>query len=403
MGRMIFSMRLQIFLGFWLFGVTPALAQPVFGAVGDIIFHGALQKQALIDGRAFGSLWQPVEGILRQAEFWYGNLEGPSAFAVMENGQELVGFDGTYRVDSPVYSPATEGKSYSFNFHPQSLIELKRAGFEYLSLANNHAGDRGSLGVFRTRESCRKSHLQCFGTSPQAQEPPEILVTSWRGRTLAWVSCSYTDNSGRAIPFMNLCFQGQRPHARLLAQIKQAKQWADYVIFTPHWGDEYSLKVAPGQRELAREAISAGADLILGHHPHVLQAVEQIQGKWVFYSLGNWVTNQFPYDYKDPVKQSRGYPQRVSMMVLLAMSESSSEPFIIHKVIPVYMATSFESGQGYRQLFPISPPHVQGNKALKMALERAQSFLQSGPLDPSIKLILDRYAPKQEDWQEWLK
>jgi poly-gamma-glutamate capsule biosynthesis protein CapA/YwtB (metallophosphatase superfamily) len=152
------------------------------------------------------------------------------------------------------------------------------------SLANNHIMDFGPEGLQETidfLESCHKGH---FGAGFSEEEASSPLLIEVRGKKLALLGCArWYPAAGRK--------PGTAPDKiRHLESITaRAKASGHFVIVMPHWNYEYIYYPAPDNRELAKRLIEAGADLIVGAHPHVVQGHEQYRGKYIFHSLGNFL------------------------------------------------------------------------------------------------------------------
>jgi len=271
---------------------TPGTRMTI-AAVGDVLLHGALQQQAMArptSGR-FASLWQPVTDLLSAADTTYANLEGPTAHGVAATGREVP--DPGFRWDNVVYSSYPQ-----FNYHGFLEDDLKASGIDVVSTANNHAMDRRQLGADRTIERLRESGLAFTGTRHRnALDAPWHTITQARGFKLAWLACSFSTNglpdpSGQVLG----CWEDE---AMVVDQIKKLRATAgiDAVIVTPHWGEEYTASPSRAQRDLGKRFLDAGATMILGSHPHVLQPWEKYttadgRETFVIYSLGNFVSGQ---------------------------------------------------------------------------------------------------------------
>lgn len=263
------------------------------GAVGDILLHGPLQNQAIAQatrGR-FRTLWAPIADLLAAADTTYANLEGPTARGVNSAGRDVA--DPGFRFDGIVYSSYPQ-----FNYHGSLNEDLITTGIDVVSTANNHSLDRRPLGVDRTLESLRAAGLPFTGTRHR-NEPsaPWHTTTEANGIRLAWLACTYGTNG---IPDPNDQVLGcWSDEATVIAQIKQLRTTPgiDAVVVTPHWGAEYTANPSREQRDLAKRLVDAGATLVIGSHPHVLQPWEKITAAdgreaFVIYSLGNFVSNQ---------------------------------------------------------------------------------------------------------------
>jgi poly-gamma-glutamate synthesis protein (capsule biosynthesis protein) len=172
--------------------------------------------------------------------------------------------------------PGIQTGGMSFNFQPQVPAVLKYLNIGEVSLANNHTNNAGTSGFATTKSMLTKSDIIYFGKpSDYSQDsvlriPGQIPVT-----IIGIMALDDFDQAG-----MN-------------AKIKSEKSAGQFVIIYPHWGEEYKEKHVSGQSALAKEWIAAGADMIVGSHPHVTEDFELIDGKPVVYSLGNFVFDQF--------------------------------------------------------------------------------------------------------------
>lgn len=196
-------------------------------------------------------------------------------------------------LESPVLhgAPVPNG-SMVFRTDPEFLPALKRAGVDIVVLANNHSANLGEgalIETLRHLDDTDMTHLGA-GTSSDAYAP---IVRTVRGLRIAFVAqndtdvvssltCASPDHVGTA------CYDLSRASSSIIA----ARQNADIVVFLMHSGTEYEHTANDRQRALAHAAIDAGADLVIGHHPHVVQAAEIYKGKRIYYSLGNFIFDQ---------------------------------------------------------------------------------------------------------------
>ena len=162
----------------------------------------------------------------------------------------------------------------SFTFDPALAKALKDSGFNIVNLANNHVRDFGKDGFAQSRAYLDKAGIDYFGDF--YNEGP-ALVKNINGLKIAFIG--YNEFGDPAI-------------AGTLAKIKDARGSADFVIVYAHWGAEYQTNFWPGSQVKGRQFIDAGADAVLGSHPHVVQPIEIYKGKPIFYSLGNFLFDQ---------------------------------------------------------------------------------------------------------------
>lgn len=264
-------------------------------AVGDLLFHAALQRQALNTKGSYADFWQPVQHILDQAGIVYGNLEGTVAEGVDAGGREVR--DPGRRPDGRVYSAGVNGMV--FNYHPSLAADLKDTGFDVVSTANNHGDDRGELGIDRTVDALEAEALAFTGTRrrDEAGQRPWSTVVDHQGVRVAFLACTYGTNRGpRHTAQMLNCYRDRAAVMGELAWLSEDPD-IDAVILTPHWGAENAALPARTDRSYARDAIEAGATAVIGAHPHVLQPWEKMTARdgregLVIYSTGNFISNQ---------------------------------------------------------------------------------------------------------------
>ena len=294
-------------------------------AVGDLLFHFNLQQQALARGANFARFFEDVAHVFKRADIVYGNLEGPAARGVASGGRELR--------DARAKNAASHERSYDrrfyaggednvlvFNFHPSVVADLKDGGFHVVSTANNHAADRGPLGIERTIDELDAANLAFTGTrrrGESAHDRPWSTLTRAKGLNIAWLACTYSTN-GMPDPHGQVlaCFDRRgEPRTEVLDEIRRLAAFPaiDAIILTPHWGNEYQQQPSAQQRRLGREAIEAGATAVIGAHPHVLQPWEKhttADGRegLIAYSLGNFVSSQLRTE------------QRAGLIVLLELA-----------------------------------------------------------------------------------
>jgi poly-gamma-glutamate capsule biosynthesis protein CapA/YwtB (metallophosphatase superfamily) len=252
-------------------------------AVGDIMMHSP-QIPAGYDPEtktySYHSFFSEVKGILSKGDWVIGNLETPIA------GEEL-GYSGYPQFNAP----------------PELADALKEAGFNILTTANNHSLDRREQGVLRTLDNIRARGLHPVGTAKSVKEAEEILVVDKNGISIAVLSYTYGTN-GIPIPQGKPYLVNLIDEAKIIDDIHRARdKKVDLVTVALHFGHEYHRQPSEQQKKLAKSLIAAGADIILGSHPHVVQPYERIevlqedgtvrQGV-VIYSLGNFISNQSP-------------------------------------------------------------------------------------------------------------
>jgi poly-gamma-glutamate capsule biosynthesis protein CapA/YwtB (metallophosphatase superfamily) len=260
------------------------LARATIGAVGDVLMHEAVKRSAETYGRGgpdggYGWLYAPIADLLSAPDLTFANLETPVA-------------------------PAAGGgtREYVFNAPPEAVAALRDAGVDVVSVANNHAFDQGRPGFEETLRRVRAAGLETIGAGP-AERPAGPVLLSAGGLSIAFLGwAQFFNQDGNACPPPKAgapaCVQAaQLDRERAVEAVRAAAEKADAVVVSLHWGVEYQTQPRAQEVELAHALADAGALVVLGHHPHVLQPVELYRrgdGRTavVAYSLGNFVSNQ---------------------------------------------------------------------------------------------------------------
>lgn len=184
----------------------------------------------------------------------------------------LVNFEGPFTDFS---SQAKQPMDLRFTFDPKLLPYLHRIGINMTSLANNHTANFGKEGLRQSKKYLSESGIDFFGDP--FNEAGNSLLKEIRGEKIAFIGYHQ---------FIN-------PDIRpFLEEIKKFKEGRAFVVVYPHWGIEYSLKPHESQRKMAHAFIDAGADLVIGSHPHVIEPTEIYRDRLILYSLGNFLFDQ---------------------------------------------------------------------------------------------------------------
>ncbi len=242
-------------------------------AVGDILLDRGVGRKIAEHGPDYP--FERVADRLRSADIAFGNLECPiSASGV--------------RVPKP----------FSFRATPESARGLSHAGFDVLSLANNHTLDCSRSGLTDTMRFLReegRSSIHWCGAGPNARSAESAVVLSRGGIRVAFVGFSDIVQDS-TYPRDDLPGVAQASHTAVRRAIRRARQQAEVVVASFHWGLEYEPRPTERQRALARTAALAGCDLIIGHHPHVLQGLERIGRPGSSPTLGAYSLGNFIFD-----------------------------------------------------------------------------------------------------------
>jgi poly-gamma-glutamate capsule biosynthesis protein CapA/YwtB (metallophosphatase superfamily) len=224
----------------------------------------------------FAYPFEATAPLLREGDLTVANLEGP----LTARGR-----------------PEVE-KRFTFRVPPASAAVMRRAGIDAVALGNNHVLDQGRVGLEDTLAALREAGIAASGagmTEREARTPARVVR---RGVRIALLSYSNTfpeefwakgPSPGTAYGAMDA----------VEADVRAARRDADMVIVSFHWGAELAPDPKEYQTKLGRLAVDAGADLVLGTHPHTLQGIEWYRGALVFYSLGNFAFGSYSARVKD--------------------------------------------------------------------------------------------------------
>ena len=251
--------------------------------VGDMMFDRGVkylvEKEGRPTGPASGYPGYPdfrfpflkIADELNKADIVFGNFEGP----ISDKGNKV-------------------GSIYSFRNDPKVIEGLKFAGFNVISLANNHAFDYGREALEDTLLRLKDANIDYIGAGFDESEAYSPIVKEVRDTKIAFLA--YTNlgpenwkatgnNSG-------IAWISQDNFEKIREEIKKAKENCDILIISLHAGEEYQTEPTQFQIDFAKMAIDSGADIVIGHHPHVVQPNEVYNGGYIFYSVGNFVFDQ---------------------------------------------------------------------------------------------------------------
>ena len=236
---------------------------------GDILLDRGVRQ--VINHRGVDHLFSDgIDSVFREAQIVVGNLECPAT-----------------KIEAPVF------KRFIFRGEPEWLETLKQHGITHLNLANNHSIDQGREGLLDTKRNIIEAGMIPLGAGETMDEAvqPVLLADSPRK---VWL-----------VPSLRLALENyaylpdkpcvsQEPMDSLLERVNRLRK-ADsmaVIIVSLHWGGEHTLQPVPRQRLEARHLLLAGADILICHHTHTLQTIEDFHGKKIYYSIGNFIFDQ---------------------------------------------------------------------------------------------------------------
>ena len=199
-------------------------------------------------------------------------------------------------------------KQVTLHASPRMIEGYTHAGFDVVSLANNHTMDYGPVALMDTIELLDAHGLAYAGAGPDRVAAWEAVYREVNGVRLAFLSYASVAHNGygatayrpgiamiRRDPLFGAEAVSPDDVARMRTEVERAAAAADAVIVFFHWGISQSRSLSVSQRHLAHAAVEAGAHAVVGHHPHVLQGVERYHGVPIVYSLGNFVFDLQPF------------------------------------------------------------------------------------------------------------
>ncbi|MDP2233235.1 MAG: CapA family protein [Actinomycetota bacterium] len=239
-------------------------------AVGDMIFDRKVK--ALVQSAGGLAPLRHVASILDGADITVGNLESPLSSGGTKNAAK----DVTFRGD------------------PRGIESLKAAGFDFLSLGNNHVLDYGPEALADTASALDTAGIGHAGAGADRTQAWLPAVREVNGASVAFLSFSHILPPGFTATDSRAGLAAGRNNMDAVTRaIAAAKADNDYVIVSYHWGVEYKDNANAEQVRDARASIDAGADMVLSHHPHVIQGIEFYEGGLIAYSTGDFLFDHY--------------------------------------------------------------------------------------------------------------
>ncbi|MFQ5880117.1 MAG: CapA family protein [Dehalococcoidia bacterium] len=288
---------------------TPSPSVVTLAAVGDVMLGRGVGDLARDQGRRYPLA--EVAGVLGRADIAFANLEAP----LTDVGRPQV-------------------KDFVFRADPASADALAWSGIDVVSLANNHAMDYGGQGLLATIDALDEAGIDHVGAGADGGDAYRPLVVTVRGLRIAFLAyVNVPDDSVSGFSTRGVAAGPSAPGvawgtAQTIGRdVERARVMADLVVVSLHSGYEYQEMPNDLQVELAHAAVDAGAHLVLGHHPHVLQGLESYGDGLIAYSLGNFVFDLDETDYAQP-----GLPSALSAVLMVTLGRQGVEGY---EVVPV--------------------------------------------------------------------
>jgi len=236
---------------------------------GDILLDRGV-RQVIEHHGADHLFTDAVDSVFRSAQVVVGNLECPAT-----------------KIKAPVF------KQFIFRAEPEWLHTLKQHGITHLNLANNHTIDQGREGLLDTRKNIIEAGMTPIGAGNNMDEATEPVLLAEHPRKVWFLSSLRLALENFSYLPGKPCVS-QEPMDSLLERVYRLRK-ADstaVIIVSLHWGGEHTLQPVPLQRIEAHRLIQAGADILVCHHTHTLQTIENYHGQTIYYSIGNFIFDQ---------------------------------------------------------------------------------------------------------------
>jgi len=240
----------------------------VLAFVGDIMFDKTVA--GFIKSKGGDYIFQGYEKYFKESDIVFGNLET----SMSDRGQ-----------------PA-QGKEYTFRSSPKVIPFLKKNNFTALSIANNHVLDYGTTAFNDAMKIMKENGISYGGGGSNKKEALEGVVIEKKGIKIGFIAFT------KVTPSADWYAGAKKPgiigaykvhEAEVLKAVKDLNSRCDIMVVSLHWGKEGSAVVRNQDIELAHKLVDSGADVIMGHHPHVVQSIELYKDKLIIYSLGNFI------------------------------------------------------------------------------------------------------------------
>lgn len=245
---------------------------------GDIMMHISVkaaayaQSKTSVGNKGFNHLFKRIKPRLENSDIVMGNMEFP-------------------------VSPPYKSEGIVFNCIPEVIPAIKKAGFTLLTLANNHVLDQWGRGVVSTMNFLKKYRVDFFGVRESEKSARAGRVIEVGGIKVGFIGYTGLFNYWRPINTKQYSVNHFYKKKKIIEDIRRIKKRCDFLVMTVHVGKEYTIIPEEKDVQLLRQYLELGVDLVIGHHPHVLQYAEKYMTRdsrkcFIFYSLGNFISGQ---------------------------------------------------------------------------------------------------------------
>lgn len=292
----------------------------VLSFVGDMMFDKSVA--GFIKSKGEDYVFEGYEKQFKSSDIVFGNLET----ALSGRGQPI------------------KEKEYTFRSSPKLTPHLKKHNFTALSIANNHVLDYGPTAFTDTMQLLKENGISYGGGGYNKQEASNGVVVEKKGVKIGFIAFT------RVTPSVDWYAGAKKPgiigaykahEAEVLEAVKNLNEKCDLLVVSLHWGKEGSIVVRKEETELAHKLVDSGADVIVGHHPHVVQGMEMYNDRPIFYSLGNFffttsyseicnktIMATVRYDSKGVLRSVNAVPGTIRSGRPFPMEEAEKQKFI---------------------------------------------------------------------------
>jgi len=360
----------------FLLSCKPKEARIIF--TGDIIMHIPVKtcaashnlidrdKNVSLNNGGFDFLFERIRPALSSSPVVIGNMEFP-------------------------LSPPFTSQPKIFNCTPDVIAAMKKAGFTMVTIANNHILDQEQAGVIDSIAFLKKYGMEFIGVNTDEKTARSGIVKKTGDIAVGFIG--YTGITNYSIPsrprgyYINWLYHEDK----ILEDIREIKRRCDYLVMIFHTGTEYAPRPEEKDERAIKKYLEAGVDLAVGHHSHVVQQAEKIitpDGRtcYVFYSLGNFISNQTESVIDDPVNQSSNTQDSIILNLFLHRSRSGAVSARF-EALPIHTYNILNSGKKSRDIQTVSIPE-EIDRLKKIRLESGE--LQRLAIDMEIEYLYSR-------------
>jgi hypothetical protein len=298
--------------------------------------HNELNKitKASVNNNGFDFLYEKIRPELKKSNIVVGNMEFP-------------------------VSPPFQSRPRFFNCPPDGIAAMKWAGYTMVTIGNNHVLDQGEQGIVNTMKYLRQYKMDYIGVGDNEETARTGIVKTVNGIRIGFIGYTGYLNFNLPKKMAGYHLNWFYDHDDVKRDIAELRKKCDYLVMVVHTGIEYNTVPRASDVEMFKQCINNGVDLVIAHHPHLLQPMEKVvvaDGRdcYIFYSLGNFISNQSTK--AEAYFEGAPITTRDSVIVrcILDSNGRGKRPSSRFEVIPVYTINKLEAGSGLRAIQTVS-------------------------------------------------